>query len=133
METLFDTPYATISYEPDIKLLEIKWKATNFTSEQYREIFNKAVEISSNKPVDNFLSDIIEQKIVSPTDRKWFEEEAIPKAMATGLKRAGIILGGNPFKRYYFNNIMAKTGKFKLPLKAFKNKQSAIEWFKSFE
>ena len=133
MEILFDFPYVTISYNKDIKLLEITWKATDFTSEQYRGIFEKAVEFGNNNPVDNYLSDIINQKIVSPTDRKWFEEEAIPKAMATGLKRAGIILGKNPFKRYYFNNIMAKTGKFKLPFKAFKDKQSAIEWFKTFE
>lgn len=132
METLFDTSYVIMNYEPEYKLLSITWKSGNFTSEQYREVFEKAVIFGNNNPVDNYLSDIIEQKIVSPADRKWFESEAIPKAMATGLKRAGIILGANPFKRYYFNNIMAKTGKFKLPFKAFKNKDDALTWFKSF-
>ncbi len=72
MEIIIDTPYVTLSYDKEIKLLEMAWKASNFTSEQYRDAFLKAVEYGKNNTVDNYLSDIREQKIVSPVDRKWF-------------------------------------------------------------
>ena len=133
METIKDTNYVTLSYDKDLKLLEIAWKASSFTSDEYRSIFTEAIEFGNNNDVVNYLSDIREQRIISPEERKWFEEHAIEDAIAFGLKRGAIVVGGNPFKKYYINNIMSKTGKLKLPLKAFKDKAKANEWFKSFE
>jgi len=43
------------------------------------------------------LSDIREQSAVSPENRKWFEEEMIPKAISKGLKRAAVVFYSNVF------------------------------------
>ena len=131
MDILLDKDYVKVIYEAEHNLITVEWTGKDFTSEQYKEIFNISIEYAKTNTVNYFLSDIRSQKVVSPTDRKWFEEEAMPNAIATGLKRGAILLGTNPFKRYYFNNIMAKSGKFKLPFKAFKTKEEAIVWFKS--
>ena len=131
MITIHDTEYVTVSFDEEHKIMEVKWKDANFTSEQYRETFEKAIEFAQNTKADFFISDIVKQRVVNPNDRKWFEESAIPRAAATGLIKAGIILGANPFKRYYFNHIMKKVGNVNLPFKAFKNREDAVKWFLS--
>ena len=131
MIIIHDTEYVTVSFDEDIKVMEVKWKDAPFNSEQYRETFEKAIEFATETPADFFISDIVKQRVVNPNDRKWFEESAIPRAAATGLKKAGVVLGSNPFKRYYFNHIMKKVGNVDLPFKAFKNREEAVKWFLS--
>ncbi len=129
MKNIFNTDYIDILFDEEYKVVIAKWKDAKFTSEQYREVWEKTLEFGYNNDIDFFLSDIVNQKVVNPEDRKWFETEAIPRAIKTGIKKAGIILGSNPFKIYYFNNIMKKVGSKKLPFKAFKNKEKAYSWF----
>ena len=77
------------------------------------------------------MSDIRNQKVVSPEHRKWFEKEALPEAVnVCGLKRAATIMDGNIFKKYYLDMLIKASGKFKLPLKTFNKEKDAIEWFK---
>ena len=66
-----------------------------------------------------FLSDIREQAVISPEDRKWFENEAMPKAVAKGLNAAAVVFNGNVFKKYYLNIILQATNKFGLPMNVF--------------
>jgi hypothetical protein len=129
---IFESDVVEISYEPELKLAKVVWKKKAET-EEYRATFMKVLEYSRANPVDNFLSDIRNQGVVSPDNRKWFEAEMLPKAIKAGLKRAGSIFDGNVFKKYYMNMIIKVSGKFGLPLKLFSTEEEAIEWFKSFE
>ena len=129
MKEIFKTNYVEITFDEDAKVLFTKWTNENFTSEQYREVWEKNLSFGNETSVDYFLSDIVDQKVVTPEDRKWFEDSAVPRAIETGIKKGAIILGANPFKRYYFNNIMKKLGGTTLPFKAFKNKEAAYKWF----
>ncbi len=131
MREIFKTDYVEITFDEEVKVVFAKLAKANFTSEQYREVWEKTLEFAFANKIDFFLSDIIDQKVVTPEDRKWFEESAVPRAIKTGIKKGGIILGSNPFKRYYFNNIMKKIGGTDLPFKAFKNKEAAYKWFLS--
>ena len=131
MREIFKTDYVEIVFDEELKVVFTIWTSEKFNSDQYKDVWEKTIEFGNNNDVDFFLSDITEQKVVAPNDRKWFEEEAVPRAIKTGIKKAGIILGSNPFKIYYFNNIMKKVGGTDLPFKAFKNKEKAYEWFKS--
>ena len=110
---ILDTDYAEVSHESEFKLGKIR-------------------EYAKNHEAQNFLSDIREQSVVSPENRKWFEEIMIPQAIDVGLKRAAVIFDGNVFKKYYLNMIIKVTNKFGLPLKIFNSEEEAIEWFKSF-
>jgi hypothetical protein len=129
MKEIFKTNYVNIIFDEENKIVTTKWTTEKFDSDQYKEVWNKTIEFGNNNDVDYFLSDIIDQKVVAPNDRKWFEDEAIPRAIKTGIKKGAIVLGANPFKVYYFNNIMKKIGGTSLPFKAFKNKEKAYEWF----
>lgn len=131
-EVLVDTDYAEISYDPELKLGKIAWKRKTQT-EEYRTAFNTILDFSKKNEVDNFLSDIRKQGVVSPENRKWFENEMLPNAVKAGLKRAGSIFDGNVFKKYYINLLIKVSNKFGLPLKLFNTEEEAIAWFKSFE
>lgn len=129
---VMDTKFAEISHDSELRLGKIEWKAKAST-EEYQFAFITLLEYAEKHSTDNFLSDIRNQSVVSPENRKWFEEVMLPRAIEAGLKRAGVVFDGNVFKKYYINMILQVTNKFKLPLKAFNSEEDAILWFKSFD
>lgn len=116
--------YVHVTYEEENKLIHVKWLDKN-TSEQYREVINTAMKFAQTHIVDNYLSDIRKQKVISPEDRKWFTNEIMPKAVEQGLKKAVVVFDGNVFKKYYLNAILKTTNKFKLPFKFVNSEEEA--------
>lgn len=131
-KTIFNTDYAEICYDSEIKLGKIEWK-TKTSTEEYQYAFITLLEYARNHPSDNLLSDIRKQSVVSPENRKWFELEMLPKAIDAGLKRVAIVFDGNVFKKYYINMILKVTNKFALPMKVFNSEEEAMTWLKSFD
>lgn len=103
------------------------------TDENYKEVFLFCIDYAKTHRCDNFMSDIRNQKIISPETRKWFEEVALPGAIETGLKRGAIVFTGNVFKKYYANNILTRSKNFALPLKFFTSVEDGIKWFETFK
>lgn len=130
-QVISDYDYAQIFYDPAIKLGTVVWKRKPENSE-YQNAFEVIIEYSKKHPIDNFLSDIRNQGVVSPENRKWFESVMIPKAIDNGLKRAAVIFDGNVFKKYYINMIIQVINKFGIPLKLFSTEEDAVKWFQSF-
>jgi len=126
-----DTDYAEISYDSDLKLGKIRWKRKT-TTEEYQYSFITLLGFAKQNKIDNFLSDIRDQQVVTPENKIWFETEILPQAINAGLKRAGVIFDGNVFKKYYINMIIKVTNKLSLPMKIFNNEAEATEWFQSF-
>jgi len=124
---IFD--YADVFYCDKVYLLKIKWKPyKNLTIAQYQDVFTKSLDFHEKNKVLYFLSDISEQGILSPEFRKWFQNEAMPKAISNGLKKAAVIFCGNVFKKYYLNNILDTTKKFGITFKFFGEEKEATEW-----
>jgi len=134
METIADLEYAHIKNYAEDKVVEIQWKSvTKLSLEEYQNALTLALDFQTENPnkVDFYLSDIREQKILSPDFRKWFQEVAIPRALKNNLKAGAVIFDGNVFKKYYLNNIMNSTKKFGIPFKFFNTREDAIIWLKS--
>ncbi len=90
------------------------------------------IEFGKKNPVDGMLSDITKQGIINPENRKWFEKEMMPLAVATGLKQAAIVTNGNAFKMYYINIILSAVNKFPIVTKLFNKRDDAVAWLHSF-
>lgn len=132
MKTLIsEYDHAKIYYDATLKLGIIEWKQKPSNTE-YQSTFEELITFSKKNPIENFLSDIRNQGVVSPENRKWFESVMIPKAIDHGLKRAATIFDGNVFKKYYINMIIQVINKFGIPLKLFNTEEDAIKWFQSF-
>ena len=130
-QVIYDYDYAQISYDPSIRMGVVAWKHKPSNTE-YQSAFEVLIEYSKKHPIENFLSDIRNQGVVSPENRKWFESVMIPKAIDHGLKRAAAVFDGNVFKKYYVNMIIQVINKYKIPLKVFTTEEDAIKWFQSF-
>lgn len=111
----------------DLKVMHYIWQR-KCVGQQYKDNFLKAVEFSSKNDASFFLSDIRKQGVVGPEDRKWFETEVIPEAIKNGLKKAALVFEGNVFKMYYVNLLLSHFLKREIPMKMFKDTQSALDW-----
>lgn len=132
MQELQSTHYADILYDEEMHCLQVIWKP-DMNDDNYKDVFNYCISFSKDHHVDFFLSDIRDQKIISPETRKWFETDAMPRAVATGLKYGAIIFSGNVFKKYYANHILARSKNFSLPIKFFTSFDDAYKWFSAVE
>jgi hypothetical protein len=132
METILENDFVNVYYIPDLKILELVWKR-KVSSEEYRSVFPFIVKYAEdNRNVVNYLADIRLQGIVSPDDRKWFQEIIVPMAFNAGVIRGAVVFSGNVFAKYYLNNISGTTKNIGIPLKFFGSKEDAINWFKTF-
>ena len=93
MKEIFKTNYINIVFDEKYKVVFTIWLDSIFTSEQYRDVWERTLDFGNKNDVNYFLSDIINQKVVLPNDRKWFEDDVIPRAIKTGIKKGAIILG----------------------------------------
>lgn len=125
-----ETSYAVISIIQEKGIGKIEWRG-QCTSEEYRETFLYLAEQQKKHGMIRFLSDVREQGIITPEDRKWFEKEALPLAISQGLVAAAVVFNGNVFKKYYLNLILQASNKFGLPLKLFNDIEPAETWLES--
>lgn len=128
--TILDTPYAKVTFNKSHQLGQITWKG-KATSVEYQNAFNVLLDFQKSETITRYISDIRKQGIISPSDRKWFETVALPKAIEQGLKASAVVFDGNAFKKYYINIILAATNKFGLPTKLFSTYEEAEKWLLS--
>lgn len=126
-EYLLNSHYADVIVEKDNKLGIIIWKAS-CSDKEYKNAFNVLLEKQKQILLENFMSDIKNQGVVSPSSRKWFETYAMPTAIKQGLKKASVVLSANIFKKYYINVLLKHSKKFGLPMKAFSSEEDARRW-----
>jgi len=132
MDQIFDNEFSTIYFDKTNGIVKLVWKENpKLSLETYKISFNAALDFQEQNigKTKYFISDIRKQKIMSPDTRKWFQEEALPKAIKNGLLKGAAIFDGDVFKKYYLNNIMNSSKKFGLPFKFFNNEEKAIDWF----
>jgi len=127
LKVVVDEHYAQVTYNPVLKIGKVDWKA-KATSEEYQKTIISLIEYAEKHPIHYYLADITKQSVVSPDDRKWFENIIVPKAIGMGLKKAAIVFEGSVFKKYYINMILQVTNKLGLPLKLFNSEEDAIQW-----
>lgn len=129
---VFNEPFAQITHSSENKMIKVVWNGT-FSKEQYQHAIEKALDYQQKErvPIENYLSNILNQGIVNPESRKWFEQVAMPRAVKQGLKKAAVVFDGNVFKKYYLNLILQATNAYKLPLKFFNSEEEAVKWFNS--
>jgi hypothetical protein len=125
---VLSTDYALVTYNTVLKIGKVEWKG-KASSEEYQKAIISLIQHAEKYPVHYYLADISKQSVVSPEDRKWFENIMVPKAIGLGLKKAAVVFDGNVFKKYYVNMIIQVTGKLGLPLKMFNKEEEAVQWF----
>lgn len=90
---IFNSHYAVGVYNPEKKCVEVTWHG-NQTFEEYKALFQALLEFQRNSGLEviGYISDIRDQGVVNPNNRKWFEQVALPQAVSQGLKWAAVVL-----------------------------------------
>ncbi len=129
---LHENDYSKVYFDTDLNAGIIDWKDKKLSSEEYRSAFNKLLEYTKDKNIFvNYLADTRLQSVISPEDRKWFQNNIIPEAITHGLKRGAVIISGNAFKKFYMNMIIKGSKMFPIEIKMFDNQDKAKAWLKS--
>jgi hypothetical protein len=128
---VFQAPYANVTYDVVKRRMALIWTGSP-SKEEYQKPFLAMLDYGARYPVDSMLSDISNQGIISPDNRKWFEKEMMPRAVQAGLQRGAIVTNGNAFKLYYINLILSAVNKFPIATKLFNNQQDALSWLDTF-
>ncbi len=129
---IFEGKIYKVYYDSSLYMGKVVWNG-NPSLEEYKQPYEFILNFAKTNRVDNFLADTINQGVVSPDARKWFETSVFPRAVALGLKRGAVVSSANAFKKYYLNAILSAVNKFGVPVKIFSDTESAINWFKSFD
>lgn len=128
-EEIFNNGIAVIYYWPEVKLLENQWlKKVALDVDAYRTPFIEALNFANKNKIVYYLSDIRNEGIVPVSEKNWFKNEILPKAIEKGLQFAAVVTSGNVFKTYYMNALIKVGNIFELPIKTFNDYQKAIEW-----
>ncbi len=129
MQLLFDEPYAKIVFDATNNSTGVTWQGP-ITSEQYRNVFSKALEFLSAYNTPNWVSDISQQGYIEKEDQHWMLTTILPEAAKNGLKRIASIqpdLMDDKVKAY-LDAIEMNIRKFGIRYKSFRNPRETFEW-----
>lgn len=134
MKTILETDYAIAEFFEEDELVQVTWKKISgkLPFEEYTKVFEESLKFQdkNKEKIKFFLSDIRQQSVLPPDYRKWFQENAMPKATENGIYRSGVLFEGNVFQKYYLNNILNTTKKFGVTMKFLSEREDALKWFK---
>ncbi|HEX6227556.1 MAG TPA: ATP-binding protein [Chryseolinea sp.] len=129
MQLLFDEPYAKVVFDATTNSTSLTWHGP-VTSEQYRSVFSKAIEILSAYNTPNWVSDVSRQGPISKEDQIWMFTTILPEAAKNGLKRIASV---HPFhedthSEEYLAGLALNISKFGILYKSFSTHQESLEW-----
>lgn len=125
----FESNCATVRHNETMKTVETSWKNVFPSSEEYRHVLNKALEIVSKHKPKAWLSDMSNENVVRSEDNKWVQEFVIPTAYKNGVKKAAFVLSESVFTKMHADNLKKAAEKLgTIEIKYFKNKDEAYKW-----
>ncbi len=126
METLFEDKKAVIRFNEKTKAIELEWKEFVLIDD-YKRIFILGFDLFKKYRAKFLLSDIRKEGVVGPVGSKWLQNEMIPKAIASGMKKVAIIMNSDIFKEFYIKNLQKSVEENEF-MKYFDSIETANNW-----
>ncbi len=132
-QLIYDAEYGSIFYNAKINCAGIAWKK-QVTSEQYRTLFNKCLNIVKMYHTPYWISDLRQQGVVSVDDQRWMLQTIFPEANKNGLIQTAVIYNPQDHSTEYPTRIRVAAESMGIAIEFFDNRKSADEWIQlSFE
>jgi hypothetical protein len=128
MVPILETDYAQLTLDQETDVLKLVWK-TDCTSDTYHFVYNNILDLIKKTKIKNYVADIQKLKMVAPSDRKWLQEEVIPKLFESGIEKIAAIVAGDVYIQRHIAHIN-KTIEDAKPIKQFGNLAEALRWCK---
>ena len=132
-QLIFDTEYGSIFYNAKLNCAGIVWKK-QITSEQYRTLFTKCLNIVKLYHTPYWISDIRNQGVVSAEDQQWMVQTIFPEANKNGLVQSALIYNPQNHVAEYPERIKVAADSLGITVHFFENRKNADAWVQqSFE
>lgn len=125
-----DNACCTLFYNARINALGIIWKCRP-TSEQYRQVFKKGLEMMMLYHAVYWISDMRKQGTILIEDQKWMFSEIFPGAVQNGLKKGVCIYDPEQHNEDYRGRLGQTSLTLGVETAFFKSYQSAEAWIES--
>lgn len=124
-----DNPICTVSYEPDVSCLLVKWKRYA-TSTQLRYIHECLIRLITKYRVSKILGDDTDLVSIAAIDQHWIVQDWMPRAITAGLKSAASIKPRGYFGQTSVNRILSIVPAG-LAIQSFGNFEEARNWLRN--
>jgi hypothetical protein len=131
-EVLYNSELVLLTFDKSKFLLELHWKK-NTNPEEYRIMFNKAIECSKNNSIRYFLSDMRNEGLIRTSDMKWLEIEVLNRAVEHKLKKVALVFDDMIFSTVYAEVIKRKLQDSTIQVQFFSDINSARAWLSNEE
>jgi hypothetical protein len=131
-EILYNSEFASLSYNKTKYLLELIWKK-NTNPEEYKIMFSKAIDFSKKNIILYFLSDMRNEGLITTSDMKWLEVEVIKRAIELKIKKIALVFDDLIFSNVYAETIKRKLQYSQIQIQFFSDINSARAWLISEE
>ncbi|MDW8331693.1 MAG: ATP-binding protein [Cyclobacteriaceae bacterium] len=127
-----DNEYGRIYYNARLNLCGIIWKQQP-TSEAYRKIFEKSLEILRLYNTPFWISDLRKQGRVPSEDQIWMLTTILPDAVNNGLSYVAVIFDPKQHNEDYLKRIDENLHNAGVKVKFFQSKNEAEAWLESIQ
>jgi hypothetical protein len=128
-DNLEDNPICTVSYDPSIPCLMVRWKSYA-TSAQLRYIHECLIRLIKRHRVSKILGNDSELVSIASIDQHWIAREWMPRAIAAGLRTVASIKPRAYFGQTSINNILSFLPA-DLAIRSFESLLEARDWLRS--
>lgn len=125
-----DNDCCTVFYNARINALGVIWKG-QATSEQYRQVFIKSLEMMMLYHAPYWISDMRKQGTVAVEDQQWMFTEIFPAAVQHGLWKGVCIYDPQQHNEDYRERLRVTSLTQGIETVFFKSFQSAEEWIEN--
>ncbi len=130
-QIVFESDFGSIFYNAHTNCAGIIWKS-HVSSEQYRTLFKKCLEMVRLYHTPYWISDLSKQGTISPDDQKWMLTTIMPEAIRQGLRKIANVHIPGQNNGEYRNRIKETSVKLGAEIEFFTDRKKAEQWIDHF-
>lgn len=127
-QTVIDTDFYRVFYDAYSNTTGISWKRA-VTDEEYRNAFEKNLEIFRQFKTPHWISDMNGLEVASKENQEWLMKSVVPDALEYGLKKLAVVIAHDLTPEYdsYVEKVISKLAPL-VSCKRFSTLKDAKDW-----
>lgn len=130
-QVIYESDFSAVTYNARTNCTRITWKK-QVTSEEYRKVFNKSVEIAKLYRSPFWISDFSYRGTITSEDQQWVVTKMMPEAVRSGLRKIAGIYDENQNDTSRFKHLEKIADSYGVEIKFFKERALAEKWIEGF-
>lgn len=126
-QVIFESDYGSVFYNARTNCVGIIWRR-QVTTEEYRLLFSKSVDMVRLYHTPFWLSDLTKQGTIPAEDQLWMVTQILPEAVKQGLRKIANVYNEVQHNQDYLNRIEKACAKLGAEIKFFTERSEAEEW-----